>query len=81
MNILLLIPALIIMMRCVCIAANTSRAEFDGHPLTFVGISIGYPLLGGGAVGVALGWQHAPIAMLIGMAVLVLSDRRHYQRR
>lgn len=76
MLILTLLAASIVLMRCICVASQLSRKEWGGHPLQFIGLSVSYPLIGGGALGTALGWHHATFILLFGMAGLILFDRR-----
>lgn len=76
MTILTSIAASVVLMHCICVASQLSRKEWGGHPLQFIGLSVSYPLIGGGALGAALGWPHAIWILLFGMAGLFLFDRR-----
>lgn len=74
-----MIAAVVILTRCVCIASTHSRKTWEGHPLAFIGIATGYPLLVGGAIGMLLGWTASPWLLLFGVAIVILADRRTAQ--
>lgn len=69
--------AAVVVMRCVCVAAHLSRKSWSGHLLQFVGITLSYALIAGGAIGVALHWHSGSTLLLIGMSGWILFDRRN----
>lgn len=75
-SLLMLVSAAIVLVRSVCVAAHLNRLEWAGHPLAFIGSATGYSLLGSGAAGMALGYAPAPLLLLVGVALLVICDRR-----
>lgn len=78
MNLILILAAVVIMVRCTCIIATLSPRTWLDHRLKFFGLSAAYALMAGGAVGTATGWHAGPALLLIGVAGTVLFDRRHW---
>ncbi len=68
--------ASVILFRSIQIAARLDWKLWQGHPLQFVGNSIGYPLLTGGALGILLDRKAGFLLLLVGIMLLVISDRR-----
>ena len=68
--------AIVVVVRVICVAAHLSRKEFAGHPLRFAGLALAYPLVGGGALALALGWMDGKPLLLFGIGLLMLADRR-----
>ncbi len=68
--------AAIILFRSIQIAARLDWKSWKGHPLQFVGNSICYPFLAGGALGILLDRKGGFILLLIGIMLLILTDRR-----
>lgn len=71
-----LLCAGIVVVRCVCVAARMSRREFTGHPLQFLGTTLGYTFIAGGAVGMVLQLGAAQWLLLAGVALWIIFDRR-----
>ncbi len=76
MNLILIVAAGIILMRCTCIVAKLSPRNWYGHRLQFLGLASSYSFIAGGAVGTAFAWHLGPSFLLVGLAGLVLFDRR-----
>jgi hypothetical protein len=79
MNLILILRILaagVILVHCMCIVAKLSPRNWFGHRLQFFGLSAAYALIAGGAVGSAFSWHLAPTLLLLGIAGLVLFDRR-----
>jgi len=71
--------AAVILLRSAQLGSHITLNDWRGHPLQFVSLSIAYPLLIGGAIGVLLNRQAGFVLVLIGVAFLILSDRRRQQ--
>lgn len=71
-----LLAAGVVLVRVICVSANLSRRNFNGHPLHFLAISASYALLAGGAAGTVLHWDIGPRLLLAGVALWVVFDRR-----
>lgn len=76
MNLLSFLAAGVIMVHCTCLIAKLNHRNWYGHKLQFVGLSAAYALIGGGAVGIALGYPPAIMLLLFGEAARVVFDRR-----
>lgn len=76
MNLILILAAGIVMVHCTCIVAKLSPRNWFGHRFQFLGLSAAYSLVAGGAVGTAFSWHLGPTLLLIGLAGLVIFDRR-----
>jgi hypothetical protein len=61
------------------IASRISLKEWVGHPLQFIGTSVAYPLLAGGAFGVLFERHAGYVLLSIGVALLLLADRRMWK--
>jgi hypothetical protein len=68
--------ATIILSRSIQIAAHIDWRQWKGHPLQFIGNSIAYPFLVGGSLCVLLERHGAFLLLLVGVMLLMLSDRR-----
>lgn len=69
----------IILLRACQLGSQLAWNEWKGHPLQFIGISAAYPLLVGGAIGILLDRQGGYVLLLLGVMLLILSDRRRQQ--
>lgn len=78
---LMLLLAGVIIVRTVCLASHMSVRRWDGHPWQFVALSMGHALLCAGALGVALGEPAGGHALLLGLTLKVVFDRRRHERR
>ncbi len=76
MNLILILAAGVILVHCTCIVAKLSPRNWFGHRLQFIGLSAAYSFIAGGAVGTAANWHLGPSLLLIGLAGLVIFDRR-----
>lgn len=76
--ILVLASSAVVVVRCVCVASTMSRRDWAGHPLRFAGAAAGYSLMCAGAVGMVLGFSHAPAMLLIGLACWILFERSRW---
>jgi hypothetical protein len=76
MNIIFIFPAIVVLIRCVCVSATFSKRNWTGHQLQFAFLSASYALIAGGALGVAVGWHLGPACLLFGVAGMILFDRR-----
>jgi hypothetical protein len=77
MSILALLAAGVIMHHCTCLIAKLSPRNWFGHRLQFIGLAAAYSLMAGGSVGTAVGYPHGATLLLLGVAGLVLFDRRN----
>lgn len=76
--IILVICAGVVLVRCICVAAQLNYRNWLGHPFQFVGISASYALLGGGAIGTVLEWDHSSLLLLLGVSSWIIFDRRRF---
>lgn len=72
-----LAAAVVVVMRSVCVAAHLSRKSWSGHLLQFVGLTLSYAFIAGGAIGTALAWPSGATLLLLGMSGWILFDRRN----
>lgn len=77
----LLLLAGVVIVRTVCLSSHMSVRRWDGHPWQFVALSLGHALLCAGALGVALGAPAGGHALLLGLTLKVVFDRRRHERR
>lgn len=70
------LAALIIIVRCICIAAHLSRKEFPGHQLRFFVLAASYAICGGAAVASAFDARDGAHLLLLGMAGFFIAERR-----
>lgn len=68
--------AVVIIYRAIQIGSRLDWNHWSGHPLQFIGNSLAYPLLAGGALGILLDRSGGFLLLLIGITFLMLSDRR-----
>lgn len=68
--------AAIILFRAIQIASQLDWRNWKGHPLQFVGNSLCYPLLAGGSLGILLNRNGGFVLLLLGIMLMILSDRR-----
>lgn len=78
---LMLLLAGVIIVRTVSLSAQMSYRRWDGNPWQFVALSLGHALLCAGALGVALGAPAGGHALLLGLTLKVVFDRRRHERR
>lgn len=71
-----IVCAAVILFRSIQIAAHLDWKNWKGHPLQFIGNSICYPFLAGGALGILLDRTGGYILLLIGVMLMILSERR-----
>lgn len=71
-----IICASIILFRAIQIGTRLDWKHWTGHPLQFIGNSIAYPLLAGGAVGILLDRKAGFLLLLVGIMFQMLSERR-----
>lgn len=64
------------LVRTVCISVSVSRKEWSGHPLKFYLLSAGYSLLAGGSIAWLFGMDSATWLFGLGIAAMLLFDRR-----
>ena len=76
MSILIYLSAAVILSHCILIASRLSRRKWQGHVARYFFVTTSYSLIAGGALGAALGWTLGCELLIIGMAVLLLSERR-----
>lgn len=76
MSLFLYLAVAVILSHCVLIASRLSRRKWQGHVLRYFLVSTSYSLIAGGALGAALGWMRGCELLLVGIAVLWLSERR-----
>lgn len=76
-SLIMLIAAIVVLVRTVCLAAKMSARDWPGHPIRFVGIAAANAFLAAGAVGVVLLWRHGALLLLVGVAIRLLLDRRN----
>lgn len=80
-QLLLLIPAVVVIVRTLCLAPKMNRYRWTGHPWQFGGLALSHMLLCGGSLGIAIGYPSAPVWLLLGLAGQVIFDRRRHDRR
>jgi len=68
--------AAIIVFRSIQIGSQIRWKDWAGHPLQFIGNSVGYPMLAGGAFGILLDRHGGFMLLLVGISLLILSERR-----
>lgn len=68
--------ASIILLRAIQIGSRLDWKHWSGHPLRFIGNSIAYPLLAGGALGILFERNSGFLLLLIGIMFQMLSERR-----
>jgi hypothetical protein len=71
-----IICATIILFRAIQVGARLDWHKWSGHPLQFVGYSLAYPLLAGGALGILLDRNGGFLLLLVGIMFQLLSERR-----
>lgn len=76
MTLLVLISTVVVMARCISLIAHLNRKLWFDHGYSFGGFSLSIALTGAGAVGVFLGWEYAPVLLLVGIAGWMTFDRR-----
>lgn len=76
LTISLILAAIVIMVRCLCIVSKLSARTWIGHRLKFAALAAAYSLIAGGAIGSMLHWPMGPAFLMYGVAGLVLFDRR-----
>lgn len=76
MTLILILAAGVILVHCTCIVAKMSPRNWYGHRLQFFGLSAAYSFIAGGAVGTVVNWHLGSSLLLIGVAGLVIFDRR-----
>ena len=74
---LLMVPTLVVLVRVVCVASKLSRKAWSGHQWEFVGLSLSYSLVAGGALAVCMYWHDGSALLLYGVAGWILFDRRN----
>jgi hypothetical protein len=72
----MLIAAGAVMMRCIDLVSVLSHKTWHGHWIEFFGFSFSIALTAGGAMGILLGLNTAPILFMVGVAGWILFDRR-----
>lgn len=76
LSLLTVISALVIITRVICLSSRIAHASWTGHKLQFTALSAGHAFLLGGA-GAALIYPNWAMPLLIvGIAIVILSDRR-----
>lgn len=73
---IMLVATTVILSHCLTLAADIKRHTWDGHLLEFTAFTLSIAALGAGAAGVLLGWHHAVILLLVGIAGTIAVDRR-----
>jgi len=71
-----IVCASIILFRAIQVGTRLDWKRWSGHPLQFIGNSIAYPLLAGGAVGVLLDRKIGFLLLLVGIMFQMISERR-----
>lgn len=75
-----LIAAAVVVFRCICVASSLNFRDWEGHPWQFIAIALGHALMAAGALALTLGKHYAGFLLLIGVALLILFDRRKSMR-
>lgn len=73
---LMMAAALVVLYRCIQLAAHMDRHSFTGHRLRFAMIALAYALIGSGAVATALGLASGAHMLLAGVAGVFIFERR-----
>ena len=73
---LTLFAAGVVLARVICLASRLDRQSFEGHVAQFLALAAGHALLFGGAVAALIMPHWSPLLLLIGAALMFLSDRR-----
>jgi len=74
-----IVCAAVILFRSIQIASLITWRDWRGHPLQFIGLTISYPFLVGGALSVLLNRDPGVPLLLVGMMLYFLSERRRSQ--
>lgn len=69
----------IILMHCLAMAASLNRRHWEGHLIEFTAFTASVASLGAGSAGVLLGWRHAAVMLLVGIAGAIAIDRRKHR--
>lgn len=73
---LMFAAALVVLYRCIVLAAHMDRGSFAGHRLRFALIALAYALIGSGAVSIALDLSGGAHMLLAGVASVFIFERR-----
>ncbi len=70
------VAALVVFWKLIGVVASLNVHAFDGHPWQFIGLTCHWALVGAGSLAKLLGLSISGTMLLVGLALLILSDRR-----
>lgn len=70
------VSAALVLWRVIGVISSVNINHFDGRPWRFICLAGHWALVGGGAAAVALGSRYGGPILLIGIALMVIADRR-----
>lgn len=75
-SVMMIASAGVVMFRCIYVIAHFDRRSWSGKHAKMLGLTLSYALVGGGVIGVVLGYSPAIKMLVIGIAGLITFDRR-----
>jgi hypothetical protein len=66
----------VVFWKTIGVVSAFSVHSFDGHPFRFIGMACQWVMFVGGAAATAIGLSVGGIMLLVGIAMMVVSDRR-----
>jgi hypothetical protein len=75
-TLLTFILALAITIRIACWAAHADRTKWAERQFVYFGMALGLSMIVGGAWAIVVRCQYADIILLVGVSLLILSNRR-----
>lgn len=70
------LASLVVFWKLIGVVASINIHAFDGHPWRFMGLAFHWMLVGGGSLATVLGLSIGGGMLLLGMAMMIISDRR-----
>lgn len=75
-SVMMIISAGVVMFRCIYVIAHFDKRSWTGQKAKMMGLTLAYALVGGGVIGVVLGYLPGMKMLVIGIAGLIFFDRR-----
>lgn len=73
-----LVSFIVVLYRVICMASHQGIHKWADHKYRFTFMSISFSLLLGGSLAVLIGYHHGGELLLVGIAGLLVSDRRRW---
>jgi len=70
------VATLVVFWKLLGVVASLNIHAFDGHPWQFIGLTCHWALVGAGSLATLLGLSIGGALLVIGLAMMILSDRR-----